>query len=86
MAGKAFSRPGIGRRRVTKPPCEPGPAPQHLFPSTGSAGSKALPQVIPTPDGLAGRQHGWLAGVDRRRKSAFETVIIDPRQVLPQDC
>jgi hypothetical protein len=53
--------------------------------STASAGGKALPQIIPACDGPAGRQHGWLAGVDRCRERPFETVIINPRQVLLQD-
>jgi hypothetical protein len=34
--------------------------------------------------GPAGRQHSRLAGVDRRRESPFETIIINPRQVLLQ--
>jgi hypothetical protein len=83
MAGEALSRPCIGRRRV-RPPCEPEPAPQQFASSTVSAAGKALPQVIPASDGPAGRRHGWLAGVDRRRESPFETVIINSRQVLLQ--
>ena len=84
MAGEAVSRPCIGRRRV-RLPCEAEPARQFAS-STVSAGGKPLPQVIPALDGPIGRRHGWLAGVDRCRESAFETVIINPRQVLLQDC
>ena len=52
--------------------------------STASARGKALPQVIPASDGPAGRQHGYLDVAGHRVESAFQTLIINPRQVLLQ--